>query len=149
MDKQFKNIYNLLQEIALHFGGHGINGECCDDLSFVEFMALKKVHGTNDFSIQEIGNSLGFTKSGGTRIVNRLEKKGYVLRKNSSIDGRVCCVAVTTKGMEAVSRIMEKYTDYLECVLKDLGPNEIKNIGKVLETLLVAVQKKEFLSIDC
>lgn len=143
MDKRIPDINNSLQEIAWHFGSHGINGECCDNLSFVEFMALKKIHGNNDFSIQDIGNALNFTKSGATRIINRLENKGYVVRKNSPIDGRICCVSITAKGMEAISRIMENYTVYLEDVLKEFGPQKVEHIRDALEMLVNAVQKNK------
>lgn len=141
MDKQIIDIYNSLQEIAWYFGSHGINGECCDDLSYVEFMALKRINGNIHFSIQEIGNALNFTKSGATRIVNRLENKGYVVRENSSVDGRICCVSITTKGMEAISRIKENYTAYLEEVLKGFEPQKIEHIKDALEMLIYEVQK--------
>ena len=143
MDKWIPDIYNSLQEIAWHFGSRGVNGECCDDLSFVEFMALKKVNGNNDFSIQEIGNALNFTKSGATRIINRLENKGYVARENSPIDGRVCCVSITAKGIEAISRIMENYTIYLEDVLKEFEPQKLEQIRDALEMLVNAVQQNK------
>jgi DNA-binding MarR family transcriptional regulator len=114
MTDPISDIYNSFKEIAWIFGSHGINGECCGDLSFVEFMALKRVYEHADLSIQEIGKSLNFTKSGATRIINRLEEKGYVTRKNSPIDGRVCCVGITDKGLEAVSKIIKNFIAYLE-----------------------------------
>ena len=143
MNKNIQDIYNSLQEIAWHFGSHGINGECCGDLSLVEFMALKKVYKNADNSIQEIGNALNFTKSGATRIINRLENKGYVVRENSPIDGRVCCVSITVKGSEEMKNILDKYTIYLEDVLNELEPQTIEHINDVLEVLVKAVQRKK------
>ena len=143
MDKWIPDIYDSLQEIAWHFGSHGINGECCGDLSFVEFMALKKVYENADNSIQEIGNMLNFTKSGATRIINRLENKGYVARESSPIDGRVCCVSITAKGIEAILRIMENYTIYLEDVLKEFEPQNLEQIRDALEMLVNAVQQNK------
>jgi len=143
MDKCIPDIYSSLQEIAWHFGSHGINGECCDDLSLVEFMALKKVHGNHEFSIQKIGSAINFTKSGATRIINRLENKGYVARGNSPIDGRVCCVSITAKGIEVISRIMENYTIYLEDVLKEFEPQKLEQIRETLEMLVNSVQQNK------
>ena len=143
MKQQIIDIYDSLQEIAWHFGSRGINGECCDDLSFVEFIALKKVQHNDDYSIQEIGKALNFTKSGATRIINRLENKGYVLRKNSTIDGRVCCVTSTVKGNIAISKIRENYTTYLEDVLNEFEPQKVEQIGHAIEMLVNAVQQKK------
>lgn len=47
-----------------------------------EFIALDKIFNTKNCPVQDIGLALGFTKSGATRIVNRLEKKGYVQKKD-------------------------------------------------------------------
>ena len=136
MNKNILNIYSLLQELAWHFGSHGFNGECCEDLSLVEFMALKKAYENNNFSIQDIGIALNFTKSGATRIIDRLESKGYISRERSPIDGRVCCVTVTVKGKIVSTKIVKKYTTYLEESLKDLEPQTVDNIKEVLEILV-------------
>jgi len=106
-------------------------------------MALKKVNRNHEFSIQEIGSAINFTKSGATRIIDRLENKGYVAREHSPIDGRICCVSITSKGTEAISRIMEKYTVYLENVLKEFEPQNVEHIRDALEMLVNAVQKNK------
>lgn len=143
MNKNIPDIYNSIQEIALHFGNQVINGECCGDLSFVEFMALKKAFENKYFSIQEIGSALSFTKSGATRIIDRLENKGYVVRVRSSLDGRVCCVSLTANGTETLANVMKRYTSYLEEVLQDLEPQKVEMIKQALEVLLESVQKHE------
>lgn len=143
MNKNISKIYNYLQEIAWHFGNHGFEGECCEDLSLVEFMALKAAYENNNLPIQEIGNAINFTKSGATRIIDRLENKGYVMRERSLIDGRVCCVPVTKKGAEVISKVIEEKTRDLEEMLKDLEPETLDHIKDVLEILLKAVQPKE------
>ena len=141
MDKNITDIYNSLQEITWHFGSHGVNGVCCADLSFVEFIALKKIHENNECSIQSIGKSLNFTKSGATRIINRLESKGYVIRENSPVDGRICCVLITDKGTQAIQEIAQNYTSYLHEVLKDKDPQTVEQIKAAMDILLFAVKK--------
>jgi len=144
MDKDILNIYSLLQEIAWQFGNHGINGECCGDISLAEFMALKKVYENKKFSIQDIGNAINFTKSGATRIINRLEGKGYVTRERSPIDGRVCCVSITAKGTKVIIRIMKENTVYLEKMLKDLEFARVESIKETLEILVKSLHKQKF-----
>jgi DNA-binding MarR family transcriptional regulator len=135
MNNDIPLIYDMVQDIAWHFGSHGINGECCGDLSFVEYMALKKACEANEITIQEIGSALNFTKSGATRIVNRLEQKGYVTRRHSPADGRICCIDVTAKGKTAVTEIAMKYIEYLNKSLKNLNEQKIKQIKDVLSLL--------------
>ena len=140
MNKNISEIYSLLQEIAWHFGNHGFDGECCEDLTLVEFMALKKANENHNLSVQEIANALNFTKSGATRIIDRLENKGYVTRERSPVDGRVCCVPVTLRGAEVVTRTTNNYTIYLKEKLQGLGHHQVKEIKEVLEILVKAVQ---------
>lgn len=141
MRENIPEIYDTLQEIAWHFGSHGINGECCGDLSFVEYMALKKTCEANEMTIQVIGNALNFTKSGATRIIDRLEEKGYVIRRHSPSDGRICCVDVTEKGKAAVTEIAKKYTEYLEKSMKSFDVYKVKQIKDALVLLADAIKK--------
>lgn len=133
MNNQIMDIYNSLQEIAWQFGSHGINGECCEDLSFVEFMALKKIDENQEISVQELGALLNFTKSGATKIVNRLEQKGYAARKSSPIDGRVCCVCTTEKGAAILTKFIGRELSHVNEMLKSMGPDKLQEINSVLK----------------
>lgn len=140
MNKDIVDIYNLLQEITWYFGNAGFDGNCCEDLSLVEFVALRNAYEQKNISLQEIGKALQFTKSGVTRIIDRLEAKGYLTRERSPIDGRVCCVPLTVRGTEVITRVMDKNTRDLNEILKDLGPEVLDDIKNALQTLVKAVQ---------
>ncbi len=143
MDKDFVNIYNLIQELSWYFGAHGINGECCGDLSLVEYMALKKINDSENITVQEIGHALNFTKSGASKIIDRLENKGYVTREISSLDGRVCCVNTTAKGAETALEIVHRYSAYVSEMLRTQNTAMVKNIKTVLEILVDSVHRQE------
>lgn len=145
MNKKILDIYNLIQELSWYFGNQGFDGECCGDLTLVEFTALKKAREKENIGIQEMGNTLNITKSGASKIIDRLTKKGYVVRESCSVDGRVCCVATTDKGMEAISQIEERYTKYVAEMLKDIDNVNIDNVRDVLEWLVASVRKKGFI----
>jgi DNA-binding MarR family transcriptional regulator len=97
-------------------------------------MALKRIIEADEISVQEVGNQLNITKSGATKIINRLEQKGYVAKKNSAADGRVCCLRATDNGNQIINRIISKNTLYLEKILKPLDPNTITEIEAALKT---------------
>lgn len=145
MNKNITEIYNLIQDLSWYFGNQGFNGECCGDLSLVEYMAVKKIHDTSDISIQEIGNLLNMTKSGASKIINRLESKGYVEREKSSADGRVCCVAITDKGKDAITKIVEQYTDYVSKMFRGFEPESVDNAKNILEAMLMGARKQGFI----
>lgn len=145
MDNNVLDIYNMIQELSWYFSNQGFDGACCGDLSLVEFMALKNVHDHNNSAIQEIGNALNITKSGSSKIIDRLENKGYVLREKSLTDGRVCCVGITDKGTAAIKQIVERYTEYVSEMLKGIEPEEVDNIKHVMENMISSVHKQGFI----
>ncbi|MEN6349385.1 MAG: MarR family transcriptional regulator [Syntrophomonas sp.] len=140
MDKSIPAIYELLQGISWYFGNRGFDGQCCEDLSLTEFMALKTTYDSN-CSLQEIGNVLNFTKSGATRIIDRLENKGYVKRIKSNSDGRICCAPVTEKGEQTVIKIMDKNINDLDKKLRSLEPETLNRIKEALEILLKEISQ--------
>lgn len=146
MKQNIFDIFNLIQELAWYFGNQGFDGNCCCDLSLVEYMAIKKVFNKNDIGVLELGNSLNVTKSGASKIIDRIETKGYVLKKSSPVDGRVCCIAITDKGMQAIKKIENNYSEYIGNLLKDLNADNVDDIKNSLEVLVNQVHKNGFIN---
>lgn len=128
-----------LIEIVWQFGPKGLDGECCEDLSMPEYLALETAVTIDDCPVQHIGKQLGFTKSGATRIVNRLEKKGYIIKARSYNDARICCVSPTDKGRQVLENVSRHYADRIKAVLAkvpegqaDIITNAIFEMAKVL-----------------
>ena len=109
-------------------------------------MAIKKVFIKNDIGVIELGNQLNVTKSGASKIIDRIEAKGYVLKKNSPVDGRVCCIAITDKGEEAIKKIEDNYYVYISSLLKDLNSDNVGNIKNSLEVLVNQIHKHGFIN---
>ncbi len=132
---QMPELSRALIEIVWHFGPKGLDGQCCENLSLPEFLALDKVAGTKDCPVQEVGHALGFTKSGATRIVNRLEKKGYVEKVRSDEDARVCCVIVTKDGERILKSATERYSKELERIVSRMPEESLPKMKELLITM--------------
>ena len=117
-----------LIEIVWHFGPKGLNGECCGNLSMPEFLALDKIANTPDCPVNQIGHLLGFTKSGATRIVNRLSKKGYVQKMRSHEDARVCCVHITPQGKKVLNATDERYSVEIKRLQSKMPASEARKM---------------------
>ena len=136
-----KELPELVREIAWNFGARGLQGECCGDLLQPEFRALCLAVGSRQCSMQEIAGSLGITKSGVTRLVTRLEKKGYVKRKRSPEDGRVCCVAVTPSGRELVKAISRQNKDRIDKIMAKIDPSMQTVIETAMRSFVQAIEE--------
>lgn len=118
----------------------GLNGECCEDISMPEFMALDKISNTQNCPVRDIGIALGFTKSGATRIVNRLESKGYVRKKTSSEDARVCCVIITREGEKVIQNADTKYKEKLEDLVSKMPESQRSRTKELLNSMAQALR---------
>jgi DNA-binding MarR family transcriptional regulator len=130
----------LLQEAAWLFGNKAFDGTCCQGLSYLEYQALAELKRVGTCTVQEVGAAVRFTKSGATRIIDRLESKGLVLRRRSPDDGRVCCVSITSAGKIVTSKIMANYAAYLKDVLKNLDVGSVEMIAGSLRSLIAAAR---------
>lgn len=133
-------VSRALIEIVWQFGPRGLDGECCEDLSMPEYLALEAAALTTDCPVQGIGTKLGFTKSGATRIVNRLEKKGYVQKIRSNEDARICCVVPTNKGDQILANVNRHYMKKLEAVLSKTPEGQTEIIRKAIITMATALR---------
>lgn len=140
MKEKTHELLDLLQEASWLFGNRAFDGSCCEGLSYMEYQALVEMERTEDCSIQNIGKAIRFTKSGATRIIDRLERKGYAQRQRSPADGRVCCVMITSRGKSVISKITENYAAYLDDVLKDLDVRSLEMISDALAFLIAAAR---------
>jgi len=134
------DISRSLIEIAWYFGPKGLNGECCENLTMPEFIALDKVSTTSNCAVQDIGYSLGFTKSGATRIVNRLEKKGYVQKVKSHDDARVCCVEITKSGERVLSSTNSRYMEQFHTIAEKMPEYTVADTVKLLTAMATALK---------
>ncbi len=134
------DISRSLIEIAWHFGPKGLNGECCENLTMPEFIALDKVAATSHCAVQDVGYSLGFTKSGATRIVNRLEKKGYVQKIKSHEDARVCCVEITESGERVLSSANSRYMEQFHAIAAKMPEHSVADTVNMLKAMATALK---------
>ena len=138
-----KDLSVLIREITWNFGARGLKGECCGDLSQPEYRALCLAYEWQQYSMQEIAKDLGFTKGGATRVVNRLEKKGYIERQRSLEDGRVCCVKVTSLGSELVKSVSRDIEDRIDRIMFNIDSGMQVVIKTALRSFVQAIRAEE------
>ncbi len=139
-DPSWNELSRLIADILWHFGPRGLDGECCRDLTMPEFMTLARVSETMDCPVREIGRTLGYTKSGATRMVDRLERKGLVLRARSETDGRICCVKITKKGANSLKTAFTVLREQLDALLSRMPDDSVKLVIDALTLMAKAVK---------
>lgn len=122
MDKQARQLAELLEDMMYYFGTHNMSGNCCENISHGEFRALRAISRLDRCTMQDIAKSIAVTKSGMTRIVSRLEEKKLVRRTNDQNDGRVCCIRLSKEGKSLLSRLTEEPAKRMQTILSAMAP---------------------------
>ena len=130
----------LIRDITWNFGARGLKGECCGDLSQPEYRALCLASEHQNCSMQDIAKDLGFTKGGATRVVDRLEKKGYIRRQRHPEDGRVCCVDVTLQGSMLVNSVSRDKEEHIRRIMARIDPAMQEIIKTALRSFVQAIR---------
>jgi MarR family multiple gene transcriptional regulator MgrA len=76
-----------------------------------------------------------------TGILNRLEKKGFINRVKSEVDGRYKRVELTERGREVPEAIRKKAADMGKRLLKGLSESEIESLENTLKKLIDNISK--------
>jgi len=137
-----KNIAGALAEIIWELGAQGLDGECCAGLSLVEHRALGHLAKGHDCDVQTVGQGAGLSRSGATRLVNRLEERGLLVKERSSEDARVCCVGLTAEGRRSLSKAERVFVARLERILAGLPQEMRAKVTEVLPVLAGAVRRE-------
>lgn len=106
-------------------------------LNPTEFSVLELLYHKGDQPIQTIGKKVLLTSGSMTYIVDRLEAKGYLIRKACPSDRRVTYAALTEKGRTLMSRIFPAYEQRMDELFDGLDLantiTQLKTVGKRAE----------------
>src|SRR5919109_3461695 len=90
----------------------------------------------------ELADSVLLSRSGTTRLVDRLERDGLLERDTCTSDGRGCYAVLTDKGEELLSRARATHLDGVrERFLRHFAQDELDALGEYWERVLPGAVK--------
>lgn len=98
-------------------------------------MALLAIDDAKQLSIQALTREMARDKAQITRLVQMLERKGFLLRLADEADARVSLLRLTEKGETLVNDIKSVISDTLEGVLEPLSETERATLTTLLGKL--------------
>ncbi len=111
------------------------------DLSITEIHTIEAIGMTGQKSMSEIAAELEITTGTLTTAIDKLIKKGYVVRNRSDVDRRIVYIALTKRGKLAY-RIHESFHyKMVRSVISDLTEDEIQALIKGLNSLNTYLKK--------
>lgn len=112
-------------------------------LNLTEFGVLELLYHKGDQPIQRIGQKVLLASSSITYVVDKLEKKNYIVRKACPTDRRVTHAVITESGKELMDEIFPQHAKAISEIMGGLSTEEkkvaidhLKRLGVYAETAI-------------
>jgi len=105
--------------------------------------ALRFLFINEHVSVGELAAGLGYTVSGATKAVNRLEDKGWVIRHPCLEDHREVHVSLTDEGGKIAAKIMQVTQERLDELFSRISPRTLSRLDCVVEEFLRGIISDE------
>lgn len=133
--KVFNNILQIEEKILK-------NGEF-KDLSVREMHVLESISKVNNSSMSEVSKDLYITVGTLTIAIDKLIKKGYVLRKRIEEDRRVVIIELTEKGIKANKEHNDFHREMISSMFDGIDESEKEILTLGLEKLNKYFEEKK------
>ena len=86
------------------------------DLTYTQYITLLALWEKDHITVKELGEKLYLDSGTLTPLLNKLEKKGYIIKNKSDKDGRELVVIVTDEGLKLKQKAIDIPPEIAKCV---------------------------------
>jgi DNA-binding MarR family transcriptional regulator len=128
-------VYITLLRTAEQFQARNAEFLKAYDLSPTQYNALRILRGAGKAGLpcSEVGERMINKDPDITRLLGRLEKRGYVTRSRDKDDRRVNLARMTQAGLEILRRLDRPTEQFLSKLIGHLGPQRLIDLLRLLE----------------
>jgi len=134
--KQFRLIFKAVQQ-------HSQLVETHCGVTSAQLWALWELSKNPGLKVTELAKAMSIHHSTTSNMLDKLAKKGLILRERVSQDQRVVTVTLTPEGVELLNQVPSPPQGILQHALFDLPENVLKSLAKNLEVLIKEMKIKD------
>jgi MarR family transcriptional regulator, 2-MHQ and catechol-resistance regulon repressor len=117
-----EELYDALEDLLRVYQFRDRDRICCFDISVSQCYALEGLVRRGDMTLNDLAAYLYLDKSTASRVVDALERKGYVTRSPHPKDRRAVLLEATPSGRELEGKIRESILAEERELLADFAP---------------------------
>lgn len=102
------------------------------DLNRSQASILFTLHQRSSMSQKELAESLNMTPPSITSAIRKMEREGYIRRRQDETDQRVMRLALTEKGAACVENVKRVAEEMHELIFRGMSPEEIMLFRRLL-----------------
>lgn len=112
------------------------------DINHAQGRILFALWKKDQIPINDLSKETALSKSSLTTMLERLEKSGHIIRKQSEIDKRITIVCLTSKSSSLRSDYQKISSDMINLFYKDFTDDEISKFELSLKKILKNLKNK-------
>ncbi|MCM2460304.1 MarR family transcriptional regulator [Pseudomonas sp. CG7] len=117
-----EDLYEALNQLVRVYQFRDRDRICCYDVSVTQCYAIETLVKTGRLRLQALAEEMFLDKSTASRVVDTLERKGYVSRVEDSEDRRAVQVEVTESGHDLYQKIRTDLINEERAMIEHLSP---------------------------
>jgi MarR family transcriptional regulator, 2-MHQ and catechol-resistance regulon repressor len=130
-----RSFYEALSELLRVYQFRDRDRICCHDVSITQCYALEALARERAMTLNDLASHLYLDKSTTSRVVDALERKGYVVRSEHPADGRALRLKITPTGRTLHGKILNDILAEEEALLAEFSPKVRRSMTQVLVRL--------------
>ena len=130
-----RSFYEALSELLRVYQFRDRDRICCHDVSITQCYALEALARERAMTLNDLAAHLYLDKSTTSRVVDALERKGYVFRSEHPTDGRALRLKITPAGRALHGKILNDILAEEEALLGEFSPEVRRSMTQVVVRL--------------
>lgn len=139
----YTNLEKLLRDICFRIRVYGREALKNYSITHAQFELLQRIYFNGPQTMTKLSQMLGIAKSTTTGLVMRLERDGFLKRRQDKKDKRVSVVEITPLGEEVIKAVIDYRIDYIKGICAKFTEEEVSKLYSSLVSFLDATNKVE------
>lgn len=135
LERDAAELHRALSELVRVYQFRDRDRICCHDVSVTQCYALDALVRRGALTLNALAAELYLDKSTASRVVDGLERKGYVERRTHPEDRRALLLDLTAAGRETHGRIEHDILEEEKALLADFPPEVRQSMARLIGRL--------------
>lgn len=140
-DELYTDLEKLLRDICFRIRVHGREALKNYSITNAQFELLQRIYFNGPQTMTKLSQMLGIAKSTTTGLVMRLERDGFLKRKQDKKDKRVSVVEITPLGEEVIKAVIDYRVNYIKIICEKVSDEIVDRLYISLVNFFNATDK--------
>jgi len=132
LERDARDLHKALSELVRVYQFRDRRRICYYDVSVTQCYAIAALMRDAGMTLNELAGKLYLDKSTASRVVDSLERKGYVHRSADPADGRALRLVATEKGKRLHARIDQDLIEETKKLVAEFDPDVRQATGRLI-----------------